>query len=434
MRARPTLTAGIVAVVALAVTSWHVNAAWNDRRDSVEALRRATTALGDAQASLADARLRVHAADLDARRAAASHGGAQLSVDNRTLQVQATTRDRDAAQAARDGQNSQVSIVRQCLDGAGKALDASQRGDSAAAVAALQSVDNACRQANNASGGTPPAYAFDFPDPFVLAANGSLYAYGTNATAGNIQVLRQNGDGAWVTAGDALGPLPAWAGKGRTWAPAVLPRNGGYVLYYTVLQALTGRQCISRATASSVTGPFLDTSIAPMECGDSGAIDPEPVTAVDGSLTLLWKHENPAAILATPMSPDGLTLAGPSHHLLGVSRSWEHGVVEAPSMVVDGTGTWLFFSGNDWNGRHYATGVARCYGPLGPCDTGSASPLLTSHDELAGPGGASAFVDTHGQRRLAFHAYQDPKVGYPESRLLHIAKLDLSSGRPVLVE
>ena len=434
MRARPTLTAGLVAILALAITSWHVNAAWNDRRDSVEARRRATTAFGDERSLLADARLRVRAADLDARRANAARDGAQLSVDNRTLQVQATTRDRDTAQAARDGQNAQVSIVRQCLDGAGRALDGTQRGDSAAAVAALQSVDNACRQANNKSGGTPPAYAFDFPDPFVLTANGSLYAYGTNATAGNIQVLRQNGDGAWATQGDALGPLPAWAGKGRTWAPAVLPRNGGYVLYYTVLEAFTGRQCISRATASSATGRFLDTSTAPLECGDSGAIDPEPVVGADGSLTLLWKHENPAAILATPMSADGLALAGPSHHLLGVTHPWEHGVVEAPSMVVDGSGTWLFFSGNDWNGRHYATGVARCYGPLGPCDTGSASPLLASHNALAGPGGASAFVDTRGQRRMAFHAYQEPKVGYPESRLLHVAKLDLSSGRPVLVE
>ena len=434
MRERPTLIAGLVAVLALALTSWHVNAAWNDRRDSVEALRRATTALGAEQASLADARLRIRAANLDARRTQAAHDGAQLSVDNRTLQVQATTKDRDAAQAARDGQNSQVSIVRQCLDGAGKALDATQRGDNAAAVAALQSVDNACRQANNAGTGTPPAYAFDFPDPFVLAANGSLYAFGTNATAGNIQVLRQNTDGAWSTAGDALGPLPAWAGKGRTWAPAVLSRNGGYILYYTVLEAFTGRQCISHASAGSVTGPFLDTSTAPMECGDSGAIDPEPVVGADGSLTLLWKHENPAAILATPLSPDGLTLAGPSHHLLGVSQPWEHGVVEAPSMVVDGSGTWLFFSGNDWNGRRYATGVARCEGPLGPCDNGSASPLLASHNALAGPGGASAFVDTGGQRRIAFHAYQEPKVGYPESRLLHVAKLDLSSGRPILVE
>lgn len=434
MRSRPTLIAGVVAVVALAITSWHVNAAWNDRRDSVEALRRAATALGDEQASLADARLRVRAANLDARRAQAAHEGAQLSVDNRTLQVQATTKDRDAAQAARETQNSQVSIVRQCLDGAGKALDATQRSDNAAAVAALQSVDNACRQANNAGAGTPPAYAFDFPDPFVLAANGSLFAFGTNATAGNIQVLRQNADGAWSTAGDALGPLPAWAGKGRTWAPAVLSRNGGFILYYTVREAFTGRQCISRGSASAVTGPFLDTSAAPLECGDSGAIDPEPVVGADGSLTLLWKHENPAAILATPLSPDGLTLAGLSHHLLGVSQSWERGVVEAPSMVVDPSGTWLFFSGNDWNGRRYAIGVARCEGPLGPCDNGSASPLLASHDALAGPGGASVFVDTRGQRRIAFHAYQEPKVGYPESRLLHIAKLDLSSGRPVLVE
>ena len=60
--------------------------------------------------------------------------------------------------------------------------------------------------------------------------------------------------------------------------------------------------------------------------------------------------------------------------------------------------------------------------------------LLASHDALAGPGGASVFVDASGQRRVAFHAYQEPKVKYPESRLLHIAKLDLASGRPVIVE
>ncbi len=434
MRQRPLLIAGLVAVLALSMTSWHVNAAWNDRRESIDALTRARDALSDVQSARTDAQLRVTRARLAQRRADAAYDGAQLSADNRARQADATARDRDAAQATRDGQNAQVSIVRQCLDGAGRALDSIQRADNAATIAALQSVDEVCRRANDTGQGTPPTYAFDFPDPFVLASGGSRYAFGTNATAGNIQMLREAADGAWATAGDALGPLPAWAGKGRTWAPAVLARPGGFVLYYAVVETFTGRQCISRAVSAVVTGPYLDTSTAPMECGDHGAIDPEPVVGADGGLTLLWKHERPAAILATPLTPDGLTLAGPSKHLLGVNHEWERGVVEAPSMVVDGTGAWLFYSGNDWNGRRYATGVAHCFSPVGPCDRGGAAPLLASHDALAGPGGASVFVDPDGQRRIVFHAYQEPKVGYPESRLLHIAKLDLSSGRPVLVE
>ena len=182
------------------------------------------------------------------------------------------------------------------------------------------------------------------------------------------------------------------------------------------------------------TGPYVDTTTGPMECGESGAIDPEAVIGAFGLPVLLWKHERPAAIIARPLTPDGLSLMGDAHHLLGVNHRWEDGVVEAPSMVVDGAGAWLFFSGNDWNGRRYATGVAHCDGPLGPCDTGSSVALLGSHDALAGPGGASVFVDASGQRRVAFHAYQEPKVKYPESRLLHIAKLDFASGRPVIVE
>ncbi len=44
------------------------------------------------------------------------------------------------------------------------------------------------------------------------------------------------------------------------------------------------------------------------------------------------------------------------------------------------------------------------------------------------------FQDAPGQYRLAYHAYQSPNVGYPASRLLYVATIDLQSGRPVIVE
>ena len=434
IRQRLVPLAAIGVAVALGTTAWHLNGAWDSRTRAVRALSATRADLQRERDALRSARARLHQARIESNRARAERDGAKLSVDDRGAQLVATRTDRDQVRNARATVNATVSVVRQCLDGAKTALDALQRNDNAATTAALRSVDEACRRANNAPGGSIPVYAFDFPDPFVLNDRGRLYAFSTNASGGNIQVLKQQSDGSWATAGDALGPLPPWATKGRTWAPSVLARPGGFVMYYTALETFTGRQCISRAVSTAATGPFVDTTTGPMECGKTGAIDPEAVIGAFGVPVLVWKHERPAAIIARALTPDGLAFAGDAHHLLGVNHRWENGVVEAPSMLVDGSGAWLFFSGNDWNGRHYAIGVAHCDSPLGPCDTGSSVALLSSHDALAGPGGASVFVDASGQRRVAFHAYQEPKVKYPESRLLHIAKLDLASGRPVLVE
>ena len=135
----------------------------------------------------------------------------------------------------------------------------------------------------------------------------------------------------------------------------------------------------------------------------------------------------PNAIMARP--PEcrmGSAFVGEPHHLLGVSHTWEAGDVEAPSMMLDATGAWLFFSGNDWNGRSYAIGVVHCAGPLGPCDTGNAVPLLASHDTLVGPGGASVFQSTptvNDDSRST--RTSEPKVRYPGAACCYIAKIDL---------
>ena len=77
----------------------------------------------------------------------------------------------------------------------------------------------------------PPVYDRDFPDPFVLAAPGGRYfAYGTQTGDLNLQVMESPDLTRWEHRGDALPQLPQWASRGRTWAPAVLERDGGYVL------------------------------------------------------------------------------------------------------------------------------------------------------------------------------------------------------------
>ena len=118
----------------------------------------------------------------------------------------------------------------------------------------------------------------------MLTAGSAHFAFATNATGGNIQMLQEQADGSWKTAGDALGRFPDWAGWGRTWAPAVLARPGGYVLYYTVREAITGRQCVSRAVSPDPGGPYLDASRSHRSrAAAREAFDPEPVVAADGS-------------------------------------------------------------------------------------------------------------------------------------------------------
>lgn len=424
----------VAAILALGFTAWNLDRAWTTRRDAVRAQQRVHTRLLDTRDRFATARAHLRRARIDARAARAEHDASQLSVGMRRLQLAATSTERDQAANLRAGATAEVGIVQQCLGGAHLALDALRLGDTAGTVGGLRAVDGACRAAKAAQSGPAPNYGFDFPDPFVLTVGTDQYAFATNASGGSIQALHRGADGTWTTAGDALGQLPGWAARGHTWAPSVLPVGGGYVLYYTVRDARTNLQCVSRATAPAPGGPYTDTSSDPLVCGSREAIDPEAVRGADGTPVLLWKRERPATIQAQPLTPDGLALTGTERTLLHAERAWQGGNVEAPSMLVTGAGAWLFYSANSWSTARYATGVVHCAGPLGPCDHAAAGPVLASHGAIVGPGGASVFVEGFGRWGLAYHAYVAPNVGYPASRLFFAGRIDLASGSPVVVE
>ncbi len=425
--------AAVGAILGLGTLAWNIDDAWTMRRVTIERREATRASLLRVRSELQAERERFAQGEREQRRTTASLDGAALSVDQRQAELAAIGAARDQISGLRERLGAEATIVRQCLAGAGTALDAIGAGQSKAAGDALRFVDAVCRATLATQNGADAQYTFDFPDPFVLVEGNTWYTYATNASAGAVQVLRRSGNEPWQTAGNGLAALPKWAKAGATWAPAVIARPGGYVMYYTARFAFTGVQCISRAWASTPTGPFIDASTEPLECGESGAIDPEPALAPDGTLVLLWKRERPATLMARPLRADGLDFAGEPVALMGASKRWQGGNVEAPSMIVDTTGAWLFYAANDWNGAKYVTGVVRCRSILGPCDDAAAGPLLASKTPVMGPGGASAFRAGPGDVRLAYHGYVAPDVGYPASRLLFIGRIDLSSGRPVVV-
>jgi len=320
-----------------------------------------------------------------------------------------------------------------CFEGVSGAVGASRRGDDAASVGALRAAADQCSR--TLAYATGARFPYDFADPFVLRAGDAYYAYSTNAGAGDIQVIRSTDLVSWRLVGNALGGLPAWAAPGATWGPSVLAHDGGYVVYYTVREAVSGRQCISRAVASSPAGPFLDDSAGPLVCQRAlgGSIDPSPFVDADGRAYLLWKAEGAGGSAQTlwsqELTADRLGLAGTAQPLLSVDRSFEHGVVEAPSMVREGGTYFLVYAAADWNSRRYVTAYATCAGPAGPCTKPADGRVLGSGSRLAGPGGVELFRSRDGALWAAFHAFSEPNVGYPSSRYFHVAPVRVTAGR-----
>lgn len=347
----------------------------------------------------------------------------------------------DAARIETDAAIMEVAAsaaeTQECFDGVAQAVGANRSGQGRAAVEALQRSSGACRR--TLAYATGARFPYDFADPYVLRAGGAYYGYSTNAGAGDIQVIRSTDLANWELVGNALATLPAWAEPNATWAPSVLARNGSYVVFYTVRERASGQQCISRAVASSPAGPFHDLSRGPLVCQhvDDGSIDPSPF--VDGNRAfLLWKSEGrgprPATLWSRQLTADGISFAPGSRAapLISADRSFEQGVIEAPTMLRAGNSWFLLYAAAGWSSRNYSTAYAVCSGPAGPCHKPADNRVLRSGAQLAGPGGVEVFRDGEGRPWAAFHAYSEPNVGYPSSRYFHVAPISLTPTRPTI--
>lgn len=286
----------------------------------------------------------------------------------------------------------------------------------------------------------PPVDLRNFPDPFVLAAGGRYFAFATNAGPVNVQVMSSTDLVHWAAEADALPVVAGWAVRGFTWAPTVLARPGGYVLYYTVREPTGGRQAISCARSATPGGPYADGSGGPLvyQHDLGGSIDASPFVDVDGSAYLVWKADSnaigqPSSLWLQALAADGLSLTGGPTRILGHDATWENPLVEAPSVVRAAGGYHLFYSANWWNTDRYAIGYATApniRGPYTKVTTGGA--WFASDGVVAGPGGQEWFTDGAGRLRMAYHGWTPDQVGYPGgARSLRLATVTFPGGRPV---
>jgi beta-xylosidase len=291
------------------------------------------------------------------------------------------------------------------------------------------------------SAGPPPAWDGDFPDPFVLRAGDGYWAYGTNGGGRNVQVLHSADLQAWSATDDALPRLASWARPGFTWAPVVLGRGDGYVLYVTVREPRSDRQALMVASAASPAGPFQPEGDDPLvfQAELGGSIDPSPFVDADGTAYLLWKADanavgRPSSLWGQALASTGLALVGSPTELLAFDAGWERPLIEAPSIVRDGDRYYLFYSGGWWESDGYAVGYAVAEHPLGPWHkVTDRRPWYASDPAVSGPGGQEWFTDAAGQLWMAYHGWAPGRVGYRTGgrRRLHLVRVSFADGLPV---
>jgi beta-xylosidase len=359
----------------------------------------------------------------------------EASIGTALAQLAGVDTSLSSANAGASLEGVSINTLDTCLGGVQTALNEVSANNNGAAANAISAVSGPCAQLDGgANAGL--VYPFDFPDPDVILVGRTYYAYATNSVAGNIQIISSTDLTHWAAIGNALPSLPSWAKPDNTWAPSVTRVNGSFLMYYAAEVTASDTQCISVATASQPTGPFVDASSAPLECQQAlgGSIDPSTFTDSNGLSYLLWKSGGPGSskLWAEQLNGAGTGFAPNTTpaQLLVPDQPWEGGTVEAPDLVIANGHYFLFFSGNNWNSANYAVGVARCAGPLGPCADATPTPILSSGNGIAGPGGASVFPDTTGAPWIAFHAWVPGAVGFPNSRDLYVRRLDISGAAP----
>jgi hypothetical protein len=297
-----------------------------------------------------------------------------------------------------------------------------------------------------------PALALDAPDPDIVLANGTFYAFTTGTTWGNQIAIakttfsdpqlgwttlsgQSSESSAFAENGDTAPPAP-WELNNTPNSPGVFQYDGQWIMFYDAEQRSSGYYCISVATASTVTGPYVDTSAGPLVCQPSsgGSIDPQPfVDPTTGDPYLLWKSNDgstsgASSVWSEPIASDGVSLSGSPAAIFTIASDpypWQT-TTDDPSMAYAGGNYYLFFSGGNYLSNNYATGYVLCSGPNGPCDQNEPSdPILSTP---GGAGGGMVFTDASGNWWISYQTWAPAgctNYGCGGQRELYIAPISL---------
>jgi hypothetical protein len=327
-------------------------------------------------------------------------------------------------------------------------------------------------------------------DPAPVVAHGEFDVYTTSAPecfpggCPMYWVPRYTSRSLTATAAleaDAMPDRPAWVDPGdrAVWGPSVTRIRATYVMYFAATAAWgphRGDKCIGTATSPTPAGPFAPAH-EPMVCAGPGFWALDPYAVSDGTrVFLLWREDDAAhptgAIVGAQLRADAVGFGGAAKRTILIGEfAWEDGSrhgppvpsttgrrlpaavrhhgglgpIENPAMARDpDTGQWLLtWSANRWDTPDYATGLATCRGPLGPCRAVSRRHpwLRTSHDPsigtnatFTGAGGLSFLTAPDGHLYAVFAAYRGSLSPTDRTRVGWAYRVVAAHGTYVLTE
>jgi len=212
-------------------------------------------------------------------------------------------------------------------------------------------------------------------------------------------------------------PQPAWTASSPLWAPDVHFIAGKYVMYYTASNTTNPGSAIGVATASTPSGPWVDSGgplVGPRSDGQGGffwTFDPNEILGSDGQRYLYFGSFY-GGTFVVKLSADGLHVDSSMAPVqVGIS-----GRFEGTDVILHGGSYYMFASsGNCCAGPNteYAMFVGRSSSPLGPFVDSLGIPMTqggglfvlgSNGNHWVGTGGGSLFQDRAGGDWLAFHA------------------------------
>ena len=305
-----------------------------------------------------------------------------------------------------------------------------------------------------------PVFDIDFPDPTIINANGTYYAYATQGShdgkINNIQLATSQDLFNWTYIGDALPQKPVWANETQAfWAPHVLYDStiGKYVMLFSgKSNDTTLDKCIGVAFADDPAGPFIDKGSPLIEGTGFSNIDPMAITDPQTGKKLLYWGSGFEPIKVRELTNDW--------------RSFKEGSIAKPvvfpgkeknyTLLIEGAWVdfhdnkyYLYYSGDNCCGdkANYAVMVAKADSAMGPftrlgeVNTTGSSAILEKDSTWNAPGHNSIVKDNKGNTWIAYHAIWVDKIkagkpvgaGNYVKRVMCIKPVMYRNGWPVVV-
>ncbi len=268
-----------------------------------------------------------------------------------------------------------------------------------------------------------PVLDIDFPDPTVINASGTYYAYATNGMhdnkMNNVQLASSKDLFNWKYEGDALPQKPVWASHTqRFWAPDVLydAALSQYVMFFSAQSNDTSsNMCIGVAFSKNPEGPFIASGTPLLQGKGFSNIDPMAMIDPQTGKKLLYWGSDFAPIKVQELNDDWQSFKENSVAKIVINPGEE----KQYSKLIEGAWVdyhngeyYLYYSGDNCCGdrANYAVMVARADNAFGPFvrfgkanGTGS-SAILEKDKNWFAPGHNSIVKDNDGNTWIAYHA------------------------------